>query len=494
MTRSSPAAAASDVSSDAIAATPRDAREERARRRPTPDRVRVSHWSAAKPQADSVPRRARRRTARDEKYRRHPDRPNDPPPVRPGARADPPAWVDPLPRAIADSPRRASRSPTTRARRCPSTARTPITSPRRCARVRRPRARATPRARRTAGTSRHLTPARARAWRLFPPPSLPHHPLTITPPPPPPTPRRLRDLVPGRVVDHAHALPRRSPVVRHPRGVRVRLRVALRVGPAVRFDGPPDFRVGREAHDELRAQGRVPPLRAGLPMARPPAPPDASPPGRVAGVQRRLHRRVPECFALAHRVPERIRVRDRGAPLCAWDVFAAALVAAALILEAIADEQQWAFQQSKHRAKGHRRREEWAEDYTRGFRTLGSVSIKPPPQLLRRAVRLGLLPRLRARRRTRERDRAGERVVGVSTLRRRVRRSVLRVLIGGARRSIGARRKAAGDFCFRGRRSPRRASRGKYPEYAAYRRVTSRLVPWWPRGRCRRPRGGGKRT
>ena len=182
MTRPSPAAAASDVPSDAIAATPRDARE--GARAAASDARSSACESPIRPRShsrhDYYGARGGGR-CRDEKYRRHPDRP----PTRRPSDRPPPASSTPSPRAIADSPRRASRSPTTRARRCPSTARTPITSPRRCARVRR-RARARdPRARRTRGTSRHLTPARA-GVASFPsslpsPSSLDDYPLPPTP-------------------------------------------------------------------------------------------------------------------------------------------------------------------------------------------------------------------------------------------------------------------------------------------------------------------------
>ena len=192
--------------------------------------------------------------------------------------------------------------------------------------------------------------------------------------------------------------------------------------------------------------------------------------------------------------PSAFAYANRGAPLCAWDFIAATLVAAALILEAIADEQQWAFQQSKHRAKGHRRREEWAEDYTRGFRTSGLFRLSRHPNFFAEQCVWVFFHgfALAAERASGTAPVSGwwglVRSVGgfggayyASSLAARVGRSGLGALLL--------------VILFQGSTAfTESITGGKYPEYAAYRRVTSRLVPWWPRGEVPPPARGGKRT
>lgn len=73
-------------------------------------------------------------------------------------------------------------------------------------------------------------------------------------------------------------------------------------------------------------------------------------------------------------LPSAAAWRQRGTPsaaLNAMDAVAAAAMTAFLALEATADQQQWAFQQSKHRAPGFVRQSHLRDDYTRGFLTQG---------------------------------------------------------------------------------------------------------------------------
>jgi steroid 5-alpha reductase family enzyme len=194
--------------------------------------------------------------------------------------------------------------------------------------------------------------------------------------------------------------------------------------------------------------------------------------------------------------PSAVAYAARGTPLCAWDFLAAAMVAAALLLEAAADEQQWAFQQSKHRAKGHRRRSEWAEDYARGFRTSGLFRFSRHPNFFAEQCVWVFFHGFAL---------AAERASGTAPGGWGLRS--VGGFVGSDHGGVGAYASSAASvgrsglgaallvMLFQGSTAfTESITGGKYPEYAAYRRVTSRLVPWWPRGEVPRPARGGKRT
>ena len=76
-------------------------------------------------------------------------------------------------------------------------------------------------------------------------------------------------------------------------------------------------------------------------------------------------------------LPAHIAASHDGTPLNGLDYCAAALFLAALVLETAADQQQWAFQQSKHGKAPRLARHE--ADYGRGFLTTGLFSLSRHP-------------------------------------------------------------------------------------------------------------------
>lgn len=69
--------------------------------------------------------------------------------------------------------------------------------------------------------------------------------------------------------------------------------------------------------------------------------------------------------------PSSAAYRARGAPLNALDAVAAAAMCFFIAIEAVADQQQWDFQQSKRNVTGFPRPRGGRDDYSRGFLTRG---------------------------------------------------------------------------------------------------------------------------
>lgn len=165
-------------------------------------------------------------------------------------------------------------------------------------------------------------------------------------------------------------------------------------------------------------------------------------------------------------LPSAVAWRQRGTPLNATDAMGTAMMLGFLAMETIADQQQWIFQQSKHRATGFVRQPHLKDDYTRGFLTHGLFRFSRHPNFFAEqcvwcSYYVFALASLRAG------DGSGDNVYTVSGWR------------GWAHPS------AAGAvllvLLFQGSTPfTESITAGKYPEYGEYQRVTSRLVPLPP--------------
>lgn len=152
------------------------------------------------------------------------------------------------------------------------------------------------------------------------------------------------------------------------------------------------------------------------------------------------------------------------ADLNAVDVLGTALVLGFLVLETIADQQQWEFQQSKHRVPGYPRRDDLRHDYTRGFLTVGLFRFSRHPNFF------------------------AEQCIWCSYY-------VFAVAsVWNSKRGIDAFAQpwALGAtllvLLFQGSTPfTESITAGKYPEYREYQRVTSRLLPLPPFGKLRVP-------
>jgi steroid 5-alpha reductase family enzyme len=154
-------------------------------------------------------------------------------------------------------------------------------------------------------------------------------------------------------------------------------------------------------------------------------------------------------------------------PLTALDLIATCLFQSFWILESVADQQQWEFQQSKHRARGHPRIAALEEDYRRGFLTSGLFRLSRHPNFF------------------------AEQALWCSFYLFSVAASCQ------SPTEVAALFRAPVDWrawvnwsatgaallvaLFQGSTPfTESITRGKYASYAAYQKTTSRLVPWFP--------------
>jgi len=168
-------------------------------------------------------------------------------------------------------------------------------------------------------------------------------------------------------------------------------------------------------------------------------------------------------------LPSAVAWQQRGAALNALDGLAAVAMTAFLAVEATADQQQWIFQQSKHRAPGFVRQRHLQDDYSRGFLTHGLFRFSRHPNFF------------------------AEQCVWVSYYIF----AVASLWNGSDLSALGAWRvwahpSAAGAvllvLLFQGSTTfTESITRGKYPEYREYQKVTSRLLPLPPFGAVRIP-------
>ena len=178
-----------------------------------------------------------------------------------------------------------------------------------------------------------------------------------------------------RVARHARVLVGGPPLVDRADRVRLGVRGAGRVRRAARAHGGARHALGRPAHRQLRAQGRLPAGRRGLPVGG-----AARADGAVAvpAVQPVLHLGLPE---RAHPpvLPARRHRSKRPTPLGAWDVVLAVVFLAFLAGETVADQQQWNVPRWKaRRARGGAHPEP-------GFLQTGLFRVLAAPELLLRA-------------------------------------------------------------------------------------------------------------
>ena len=151
----------------------------------------------------------------------------------------------------------------------------------------------------------------------------------------------------------------------------------------------------------------------------------------------------------------------------ARDLIATCLFQSFWILESVADQQQWEFQQSKHRARGHPRIAALEEDYRRGFLTSGLFRLSRHPNFF------------------------AEQALWCSFYLFSVAASCQ------SPTEVAALFRAPVDWrawvnwsatgaallvaLFQGSTPfTESITRGKYASYAAYQKTTSRLVPWFP--------------
>ena len=88
--------------------------------------------------------------------------------------------------------------------------------------------------------------------------------------------------------------------------------------------------------------------------------------------------------------PSSAAYEAKGSELNALDRIAIALFAFFVAFESLADQQQWIFQQSKHRAPGHARQRP-ARRLQARVPDERPVQVLAAPELLRRAVRVGVI-------------------------------------------------------------------------------------------------------
>ena len=152
------------------------------------------------------------------------------------------------------------------------------------------------------------------------------------------------------------------------------------------------------------------------------------------------------------------------------DRIAIALFAFFVAFESLADQQQWIFQQSKHRAPGHARVNALRDDYKRGFLTSGLFRYSRHPNFF------------------------AEQCVWASYYLFAVaaKWDGRADLFGASWRDAWVHEQGVGAvllvLLFQGStRFTESITAGKYPEYAEYRKTTSALVPLPPFGKLRAP-------
>ena len=160
----------------------------------------------------------------------------------------------------------------------------------------------------------------------------------------------------------------------------------------------------------------------------------------------------------------------KGSELNALDCVAAASFTFFVIFESTADQQQWTFQQSKHRAPGHVRVDALRDDYTRGFLTKGLFKYSRHPNFF------------------------AEQCVWVSYYLFAVAANWdgRSELFGAGWKEAWVHAQGIGAVLlialFQGSTPfTESITAGKYPEYREYRKTTSALVPLPPFGKLRAP-------
>lgn len=168
--------------------------------------------------------------------------------------------------------------------------------------------------------------------------------------------------------------------------------------------------------------------------------------------------------------PSSAAYEAKGSELNALDRIAIALFAFFVAFESLADQQQWIFQQSKHRAPGHARVNALRDDYKRGFLTSGLFRYSRHPNFF------------------------AEQCVWASYYLFAVaaKWDGRADLFGASWRDAWVHEQGVGAvllvLLFQGStRFTESITAGKYPEYAEYRKTTSALVPLPPFGKLRAP-------